>query len=1081
MEPKVWMNDERRLLLTQSSIVRIFSLVFITLLFSYEAFSTMLAFNPANVQSYDIPLDNGSYQVTFIFKKTSQMTEGEISVTAEGTEIIKNLTSHAFSGNDHSFSVVRTVKVQDGELNIKYSSPVAKLAILLKKSDASSSPTDNDPPVAKLIQSSDASYLDGDDITLVAEVSDSDGKVTQASFWVDGNQINEQSVSTANGYVSYVWKSVSAGQYQVQVKVKDNDGTTSSSTKVTYNVGNSDGPSSSPEDPETPVAEAGEPGLHYAYYIGDWKELPDFSQLQPTDEGVVPNFTYAPAQKLFTMGFEYTGYLLIKQAGTYTFHVNVNDGSNLYIDGKEIVNNDGLKSEAREKSGNVALSVGYHPIRLTFFEQWGPETLEVRYEGPGVKLQSIPDNVLFLEAPEDQPETNNEVPVVNAGQDIEITLPKNEVILKASASDQDGNIASYQWKKISGPSASIVAAESAETKVKSLIAGTYQFVVVVQDDKKAKASDTVKVTVKEAPIVDNEEPRLYYAYFEGKWNELPNFAQLKAVKEGTTSNFNLNLRQQNDNFGFLYEGFIDIKTDGSYQFYTASDDGSALYIDGKRVVNNDGLHAEREQSGKITLTKGKHAIKVVYFEQAGNEILKLSYQGPGINKMRIPGEVLSLEGDSSSSPESPVAEAGEPGLHYAYYIGDWKELPDFSQLQPVDEGVVPNFTFAPAQKLFTMGFEYTGYLLIKQGGTYTFHVNVNDGSNLYIDGKEIVNNDGLKSEAREKSGSVALSVGYHPIRLTFFEQWGPQSLEVRYEGPGVKLQSIPDNVLFLDAPENAPLEDGELIYVNAQEDGQTAAGWNNLQSTPLAGKKWILQNTNGESTNITLKLETAWDGANYKGYTGEDDQKKIPNAVTQTYYWTKDTEVMSLSGLSSDKLYSFTFYASSMFGGDRTTIYRIGDQEVSLNASYNEQKTVTIENVRPTPDGQLAIEVSRAAGASYGFLGALIIESKTSVAPSVKQDVIQQENMVLAIESEVEVAPTIHTNVYPNPTIGIINIETSEDASYWVSNLQGSSVKEGTVSKNEKVNLDLSSFPRGIYLVKIRTVSEWATHKVIVQ
>nr|WKN38187.1 PA14 domain-containing protein [Tunicatimonas sp. TK19036] len=1013
------------------------------------------------------------------------MTKGEISVIAEGNTIIKNLASHAFSGNDNSFSVVRTVKVEDGELNINYSSPVAKLAILLKKSEASSSPTDNDPPLAKLVQSSDASYLDGDDITLVAEVSDSDGKVTQASFWVDGNKINEQNVSTASGYVSYIWKSVSTGKYEVQVKVKDNDGTTSSSAKVTYEVGNPDGPASSPEDPETPdspVAEAGEPGLHYAYYVGDWKALPDFSQLQPVDKGVVPNFTFAPAQNLYTMGFEYTGYLLIEQAGTYTFHVKVNDGSNLYIDGKEIVNNDGLKPEAREKSGSVALSVGYHPIRLTFFEQWGPQSLEVRYEGPGVKLQLIPDNVLFLDAPEDQPEPVNEAPIVNAGQDIEITLPKNEITLKASASDQDGEISSYQWKKISGPAAAIAVSEAKETKVANLVAGTYQFVITVQDDKEAKASDTVKVTVKEAPIVDEGDPRLYYTYFEGEWSKLPDFAQLKAVKKGTVSNFDLSLRQQKDNFGFMYEGYIDITTAGAYQFYTSSDDGSALYIDGQRVVNNDGPHGKREESGKITLAKGKHPIKVVYFERAGSEVLEVSYQGPDIKKMRIPSEVLSLEGEPSSTPEAPISEAGEPGLHYAYYVGDWKALPDFSQLQPVDEGVVPNFTFAPAQNLYTMGFEYTGYLLIEQAGTYTFHVKVNDGSNLYIDGKEIVNNDGLKPEAREKSGSVALSVGYHPIRLTFFEQWGPQSLEVRYEGPGVKLQLIPDNVLFLDAPQNNPLEDSELIYVNVQQGKEkAAAGWNNLQSTPVTGKQWNLQNANGESANITLKLETDWDGANDKGFISGDSQGKFPDAVTQTYYWTKETEAISLSGLSSDKLYSFTFYASSMFGGDRTTIYQIADQEVRLDASYNEHNTVTIENVRPAADGKIVIEVSRAAGSSYGFLGALIIESKKSEAPSVKREVIQQEDVVLATEPEVEVIRTIHTNVYPNPTIGMVNIETSEDATYMVSDLQGNNIKEDMISANEKATLDLSSFPRGIYLVKIRTASEWATHKVIVQ
>ncbi|MEQ9306099.1 MAG: PA14 domain-containing protein, partial [Marinoscillum sp.] len=354
------------------------------------------------------------------------------------------------------------------------------------------------------------------------------------------------------------------------------------------------------------------------------------------------------------------------------------------------------KGEAEEKSGSITLSQGYHPIRLTFFEQWGPQVLEVRYEGPGVKLQLVPDDVLFLEAPEGESEPSNQPPTVYAGKDVEITLPQTEITLSANATDKDGKIVSYQWAKVSGPTAKFTAAKSAQTKVTNLVAGTYEFSVTVKDDQGAEATNKVKVVVNEAPVVDEGEPRLYYAYYQGDWSKLPDFEKLTAVKKGTLSNFNLNLRNRNEQFGFAFEGYIDIKTKGTYKFYTASDDGSALYINGQRIVNNDGLHGKKEQSGHITLTKGKHLIQVMYFEQSGDEILEVSYQGPGIAKTIIPEEILSLEGDPSSSPEepeAPVAE-GEPGLYYAYYVGEWDVLPDFSELQPESQGVVPNFTFA---------------------------------------------------------------------------------------------------------------------------------------------------------------------------------------------------------------------------------------------------------------------------------------------------------------------------------------------------------------------------------------------------
>eukprot|EP01052_Picozoa_sp_SAG31_P081865 SAG31_NODE_41826_length_274_cov_0.708571_1_plen_41_part_01 len=38
---------------------------------------------------------------------------------------------------------------------------------------------------------------------------------------------------------------------------------------------------------------------------------------------------------------------------------------------------------------------------------------------------------------------------------------------------------------------------------------------------------------------------------------------------------------------------MTVPTDGSYNFATESDDGSLLYVDGQRVVDNDGLHGTR--------------------------------------------------------------------------------------------------------------------------------------------------------------------------------------------------------------------------------------------------------------------------------------------------------------------------------------------------------------------------------------------------------------------------------------------------------------------------------------------------------
>jgi len=133
---------------------------------------------------------------------------------------------------------------------------------------------------------------------------------------------------------------------------------------------------------------------------------------------------------------------------------------------------------------------------------------------------------------------------------------------------------------------------------------------------------------------------LDYKYYEGEWLELPAFSTLSPVKTGTVSNFDLSPARTTDRFGFTFTGYVTVPSDGSYTFFTYSDDGSELYIDNVLVVSNDGLHGPVEEQGAIGLKAGKHAIKVLFFQRGGGSILTVSYSGNDISKRAIPSSVL---------------------------------------------------------------------------------------------------------------------------------------------------------------------------------------------------------------------------------------------------------------------------------------------------------------------------------------------------------------------------------------------------------------------------------------------------------
>lgn len=136
---------------------------------------------------------------------------------------------------------------------------------------------------------------------------------------------------------------------------------------------------------------------------------------------------------------------------------------------------------------------------------------------------------------------------------------------------------------------------------------------------------------------------LNYNYYIGEWNKLPDFTKLKPAKTGIVYNIDLNeFDDLADKFAILFTGEIDIKSNGTYTFTLVSNDGSKLFIDDVLVVDADGLHGFTGKSGKIILAKGRHTIRLPYFQAGGGKGLELLYEGPGIEKQFISADVLFL-------------------------------------------------------------------------------------------------------------------------------------------------------------------------------------------------------------------------------------------------------------------------------------------------------------------------------------------------------------------------------------------------------------------------------------------------------
>ena len=154
--------------------------------------------------------------------------------------------------------------------------------------------------------------------------------------------------------------------------------------------------------------------------------------------------------------------------------------------------------------------------------------------------------------------------------------------------------------------------------------GTAQTYTVTQVD-----ADTV--TVSAAGLI----ARTYDYPVPGGPDVLPDFSTLSPTNTEILSAFSLPLGVSNlpadiNDKALTLDGILTIPAgqNGNYIFYTASDDGSKLWIDGVLQVNNDGIHGTVEvASALVNLSAGEHSVHLEYFERGGGETLVVSWNG----------------------------------------------------------------------------------------------------------------------------------------------------------------------------------------------------------------------------------------------------------------------------------------------------------------------------------------------------------------------------------------------------------------------------------------------------------------------
>jgi hypothetical protein len=303
-----------------------------------------------------------------------------------------------------------------------------------------------------------------------------------------------------------------------------------------------------------------------------------------------------------------------------------------------------------------------------------------------------------------------------------------------------------------------------------------------------------------------------------------------------------------ETFSVRWTGQVRAPATGAFTFYTTTDDGVRLWVNGQLLIDRWIDQGSTEWSGVIALLNGaNYAIVMEYFDSGGGARAELRWSGPSTPKELIPSSALFTLADDCNGNNLPdeceiagndcntngtldecelalhdcnengrlddcdIATGtsqdcdidGTPdecrmtgGLRGVYYDDAFLIAPIFARTDSVVNFDWGNASPDPAIAPETFSVRWTGEVQAPATGTFTFYTVTDDGVRLWVDGQLLVD-DWTDHPPTERSGAIALQTGaWYAIAMEYYEGGGGALAQLRWSGPSTPKQVIPAIRLF---------------------------------------------------------------------------------------------------------------------------------------------------------------------------------------------------------------------------------------------------------------------------------------------
>lgn len=298
-------------------------------------------------------------------------------------------------------------------------------------------------------------------------------------------------------------------------------------------------------------------------------------------------------------------------------------------------------------------------------------------------------------------------------------------------------------------------------------------------------------------------------------------------------------------------------------------------------------------------------------------------------------------------------------IQYQYYelSGPATELPDFDTLEMIKKGSTDSLMFEKlSERVERVAYIFTGQLQIPTTGDYLFHLFSDDGSQLFIDGEMLVDNDG-KHDLERKSGLIELAAGTHELELHYFNnEWG-RGLRLQYEGPEIRRQDLNSR-----GPERRQRE-RPTILVDAEEAPEMVRSFVMYQGEKLTHAMSV-GDPKGIHYSVDLRrgaLLKFWRGG-FADVTEMWFQRGQPQLlVPQTMAVEANAGVVAAVLPNAEATYPTQHGEGMEFKG-----YEINDRQEPVFRYQIDQATV-LDHYTPSTDGQELVRTIQAEKVAEGL------------------------------------------------------------------------------------------------------------------